>query len=108
MAPSPHEKLIVKKRDTVVVEDKNGRRQFIRTGAAFLLAASTGASSQEEGEFRSDCDSQGGVTSKNPEAEGSDSDSGNTADRPGCGRKLPLTEYKKEGHKKIKVGKVIA
>ena len=63
----------MKKRDTVVVEDKNGRRQFIRTGAAFLLAASTGASSQEEGEFRSDCDSQGGVTSKNPEAEGSDS-----------------------------------
>ena len=100
----------MKKRDTVVVSDKNGRRQFIRAGAAFLLAASTSASSQEGEEgFRSDCDSQGGVTSKNPEAAGSDNDAGNTADRPGCGRKKPaLSEYKKEGHKKIKVGKVIA
>jgi len=52
---------------------------------------------------------QGGVSGKNAEAEGSDNDSGNTADRPGCGRKKPaLTEYKKEGQKKIKVGKVIA
>ena len=99
----------MKKRDTVVVSDKNGRRQFIRAGAAFLLAASTSASSQEEEGFRGDCDSQGGVTSKNPEAAGSDNDAGNTADRPGCGRKKPmLSEYKKEGHKKIKVGKVIA
>lgn len=99
----------MKKRDTVVVDDKNGRRQFIRTGAAFLLAASTSVNSQEEGEFRSDCDSQGGVASKNPDEAGSDSDSGNTADRPGCGRKKqPLTEYRKDGDKKIKVAKVIA
>ncbi len=99
----------MKKRDTVVVEDKTGRRKFIRTGAAFLLAASTGASSQEEEGFRTDCDSQGGVTSKNPEVAGSDNDSGNTADRPGCGRRKPvLSDYKKDGHKKIKVGKVIA
>ena len=99
----------MKKTDTVVVDDKNGRRRFIRTGAAFLLAAGTGATAQEEGEFRSDCDSQGGVSGKDPEVAGSDSDSGDTADRPGCGRKKPLlSDYKKDGHKKIKVGKVIA
>ena len=100
----------MKKRDTVVVDDKNGRRRFIRTGAAFLLAASTSANSQEEeGGFRSDCDSQGFTGEKNPEVAATDNDTGNTGDRPGCGRKkAPLTEYKKEGDKEIKVGKVIA
>ena len=98
-----------RKKDTIEVDDKHGRRRFIRTGAAFLLAGASAASAQEEEGFRSDCDSQGGVTSKNPEAAGSDNDSGNTADRPGCGRKKPvLSEYKKDGHKKINVGKVIA
>ncbi len=100
----------MKKRDTVVVENKSGRRHFIRAGAAFLLAGSAAVNAQEEDNlFRSDCDSQGGGGPKNPDLEGSDSDSGATADRPGCGRKKPaMTEYQEEGHKKVVVGKIIA
>jgi len=96
-------------KDTMEVDDKHGRRHFIRTGAAFLMVGAGAASAQEEGNFRADCDSQGGVVGKNAEEEGSDSDSGATADRPGCGTKKPpsLTEYNKR-EKKIKVGKVIA
>lgn len=99
----------MKKRDTVIVDDKNGRRKFIRAGAAFLLAGSTAAVSQEESEiFRSDCDGVGGGGEKNPEEAGSDNDTGGAADRPGCGRKKPvMTEYKKNGQKKIKVAKVV-
>lgn len=99
--------------DVVTIEDKNGRRRFIRSGAAFLLAGSavagTTASAQEEDDlFLADCDSVGYNGEKNAEAEGSDSDSGNNADRPGCGRKKPvITEYRKGDPKKVKVGKVI-
>jgi len=96
-----------RKKDTIEVDDKHGRRRFIRTGAAFLLAGAGAASAQEEEGFRSDCDSQGGVSGKNAEAEGSDNDAGATADRPGCGTKPPvMTEYNRR-EKKIKVGKVI-
>ncbi len=100
----------MKKQDTVVVQDKNGRRRFIRTGAAFLLAGAAGVSAQEEDDvFRSDCDSQGGGGPKNPDMAGSDSDSGASADRPGCGRKKPvMTEYREEGHQKVKVARIIA
>lgn len=100
----------MKKTDTVIVDDKLGRRRFIRTGAAFLLASATTVSAQEESEiFRTDCDSRGGVGEKNPEMAQTDSDAGEIADRPGCGRKKPtLTEYKKGGRQKLKVGKVIA
>lgn len=100
----------MKKTDTVIVEDKRGRRRFIRAGAAFLLAGSATVGAQEESEiFRTDCDSQGGGGEKNPEMAQTDSDAGANADRPGCGRKKPtLTEYKKGGQRKIKVGKVIA
>lgn len=99
----------MKKRDTVIVDDKNGRRKFIRAGAAFLIAGSTSAISQEESEgFRSDCDGVGGGGEKNSELAGSDNDTGTTADRPGCGRKKPvITEYRKDGHKRVKVAKVI-
>ena len=50
---------------------------------------------QEEPQ-RSDCDSLGGASGKNPNAERSDSDTGETADRQGCGvKKVPMT-YKIE------------
>jgi len=86
------------KSDTLDVEDKNGRRRFIRAGAAFLLAGSAVASAQEESEnFRSDCDSRGGVGAKDAEVAGNDNDAGAVADRPGCGRIKPptITEYNK-------------
>jgi len=101
-------------RDTILVEDKSGRRRFIRTGAAFLLAgsaaASTTANAQEEDDLLlADCDGVGYNGEKNAEAEGNDSDAGANADRPGCGRKKPvITEYRKDDPKKVKVGKVIA
>ena len=98
------------KHEIVEVDSKNGRRRFIRAGAVFLLAGSAAAKAQEESEnFRSDCDSRGGGGPKNPDLEGSDSDTGATADRPGCGTKKPpaMTEYNKS-KKKIKVGKVVA
>ena len=96
-----------RKKETIEVDDQYGRRRFIRTGAAFLLAGAGAANAQEEEGFRSDCDSQGGVSGKNAEAEGSDSDAGATADRPGCGRKpAVITQYNKRDMK-IKVGKVI-
>jgi len=98
----------MKKHDSFEIEDVNGRRRFIRAGAAFLLAGSSVAGAQEE-VLRTDCDSQGGGGAKNPELEGSDSDSGATADRPGCGRKKPpaMTDYNKNRNKKITVGKII-
>lgn len=100
----------MKKQEFVEVDSKRGRRRFIRAGAAFLLAGSAAAQAQEESEnFRSDCDSRGGGGPKNPNLEGSDSDTGAYADRPGCGTKKPpaMTRYNKSG-KKIKVGKVVA
>ena len=36
-------------KDTMEVDDKHGRRQFIRTGAAFLMVGAGAASAQEEG-----------------------------------------------------------
>ncbi len=100
----------MKKTDTVMVEDPTGRRRFIRTGAAFILAGSSVANSQEES-LRVDCDRQGLGEEKNPDVAGSDSDSGATADRPGCGRKKPaMTNYNKkdDGNQSVQVRKVIA
>jgi len=84
----------MKKSDSVTVTSKSGRRRFIRTGSAFLLAGATAASAQEEGQFqRADCDGVGSAEGKNAEASNSDSDSGSTADRQGCGTKkrVPVT-----------------
>lgn len=99
----------MKKSDTVVVRDSSGRRAFVRAGAAFLLSASTVVKSQEES-IRYDCDSQGFAGQKNPEVSGNDTDSGATADRPGCGRKKPpaMTEYKKNEDGTVRVAKVKA
>lgn len=72
--------------DVITTLDRSGRRRFVRAGAAFLLAGATVVRAQEEGEgFRSDCDGVGGGGSKNPDDANSDSDTGASADRPGCG-----------------------
>lgn len=113
--------------DEIIVNDSSGRRHFIRSGAAFLLAgaiiakAETGAKAgtgsvagekklaQEPTDILvADCDSTGYVGEKDGEVAGNDSDAGAEADRPGCGRKkTPLTEYKKQpGNKKVRVAKV--
>jgi len=100
----------MKKTDSITVQDPTGRRRFFRAGAAFLMAGVSVANAQEEGVFRTDCDSVGNVQGKNPELEGSDSDAGATADRPGCGRKKPpvMTEYKTQPGAKVTVAKVKA
>ncbi len=99
----------MKKQDTIVVESRTARRRFIRAGAAFLLAGAASANAQEEDDiFRSDCDGVGYGGEKNQEMAQTDSDSGATADRPGCGRRKPtLTEYHQDGHKKVEVKKVV-
>jgi len=100
----------MKKSDSITVQNPTGRRRFFRTGAAFLLAGVSVANAQEEGVIRSDCDGVGSAQGKNPELEGSDSDTGATADRPGCGRKKPpaMTEYKIQPGHKVSVAKVKA
>ena len=99
----------MKKTDKIVVRDASGRRQFIRTGAGLLFGASTVARSQEEGGFV-DCDRRGMGEEKNAELDGHDSDSGASADRPGCGRKKPpvMTEYRKKQDSTVRVSKVKA
>ena len=99
----------MKKSDAVVVRDSSGRRAFVRAGAAFLLSASTVVKAQEES-IRYDCDSLGFAGEKNPEISGNDSDTGSTADRPGCGRKKPpaMTEYKKKEDGTVRVARVKA
>jgi len=92
----------LKKTDTVTTTDRSGRRRFIRAGSAFLLAGASVSVAQEEGQQRSDCDSLGGASSKNPDAARSDSDTGATADRQGCGsKKTPITYLGKKGDKDI-------
>jgi len=84
----------MKKSDSITVTGKSGRRRFIRTGTAFLLTGATAASAQENGGFiRSDCDGAGSAEGKNQQAENSDSDTGASADRQGCGvkKRVPIT-----------------
>ena len=103
----------MKKSDKIVVRDSSGRRAFVRAGAAFLLAASTVARSQEES-MRFDCDGQGNAGEKNPNLAGNDSDTGATADRQGCGRRKPpamsqhSNEYNKKKNGAVSVVKVKA
>lgn len=100
----------MKDSDSMVVNDGSGRRRFIRVGAAFLLAQGAVAKAQDDDtqNFRTDCDSQGYGGQKNAEAAGNDSDSGASADRPGCGRKLPLTQYDKRKEGRVRVVKIKA
>ena len=69
--------------DSIVVRDISGRRQFIRKGAAFVSAGALIAASQTA--YADDCD-RGQSGEKNVQAQGSDSDSGESADPTGCGR----------------------
>lgn len=72
-------------KDAITVVDRNSRRRFIRTGAAFAL---TGAAATQSGAvFADDCDRNAGE--KNAQAPGSDSDAGEGADPTGCGRRPP-------------------
>jgi len=75
-------------KDKLIIRDRSSRRQFLRSGTAFLLAGTTAAQAQDDlGPLRFDCDSRGGNVQKNPDDAGSDADSGAVADRPGCGRR---------------------
>ena len=96
----------MKKSDSIVIQDRTGRRKFFRTGAAFVLAGSSIVQAQES--IRSDCDSQGYSGEKNPQAEGNDSDTRATGDRPGCGRRNPpaLSNYQKKVDGTVRVRKV--
>lgn len=100
----------MKKTDKIISRDGSGRREFIRTGAALLLAGGASAARAQETEsLRVDCDRRGLGEEKNPELSGHDSDSGANADRPGCGRKKPpaMTQYnKKPPGKTTRVAKV--
>jgi len=60
------------------------RRHFMRTGGAIMLA---GAAAAVSGNAMADCDSPLGTGQKNPNQAGSDSDTGASGDRNGCGRK---------------------
>jgi hypothetical protein len=98
----------MKKSDSIVVRDRAGRRAFFRAGAAVVLAGSGVAQAQEP--LRYDCDSQGFAGEKNVNAEGNDSDTGATADRPGCGRRQPpaMSDYRKKRDGAVRVRKVKA
>ncbi len=79
-------------KDLVVVQDRTSRRQFIRTGGAFLIGAATipAASMAQQ---RTDCDQSWNGEGEKQAGDGTDSDSGVGADRPGCGRgQAPLTQ----------------
>ncbi len=81
--------------DAVVTVNRSGRRRFIRAGSAFLLVGASGVQAQDTESGRSDCDGVGNAGSKNPQAAKSDSDTGATADRQGCGKNVPIT-YRKD------------
>ena len=69
--------------DAVTIRDASGRRRFIRRGSALLLAG--GAVAALPTQAFADCDQRGYSGEKQAE-NGSDSDAGQSADRPGCGR----------------------
>ena len=82
-----------KDNDIVVIRDRSSRRQFIRTGSAFLLGAATIPASSFAQQQRTDCDSSWNGEGEKKAGEGTDSDTGVGADRPGCGRgQAPLTQ----------------
>lgn len=71
--------------DSLVIYDRSSRRRFIRNGTAFLIASS--AVSFSNSVLANDCDRA--PDEKNPKqaGNGSDSDTGSSADPEGCGRK---------------------
>jgi len=78
----------------VVVQDRSSRRNFIRNGSAFLIGVAslpaTGIAQQG-----TDCDSSWNGEGEKKAGDGTDSDTGVGADRPGCGRgQAPLTQHR--------------
>ncbi len=70
--------------ESVVVRDRSSRRRFIRRGAAFVAGGALISSTQTV--YADDCDRNEGME-KNAQAPGSDSDTGESADPTGCGRR---------------------
>ena len=80
-------------KDLITIRDRSSRRQFIRNGGALLLgvAAIPSNSSAQQG---TDCDRSWNGEGEKQAGDGTDSDSGVGADRPGCGRgQPPLTQH---------------
>ena len=76
-----------KANDGVVVHDRASRRTFMRRGAAFVAVAGAVSTSSMRSALAADCD-RGGPGGEKPEhaGNGSDSDTGASADPTGCGR----------------------
>lgn len=96
-------------KDAVNVQDRSSRRRFIRRGAAFVAIG--GLASTTQNVYADDCDRNQG-TEKNAEVAGSDSDSGESADPTGCGKrpkpKLSENQRSLEINNPIKVVKIKA
>ena len=72
----------------MVVRDRSSRRHFMRQGAAFMAVAGVAATSVSRQAMAADCDRNGSEENKPEHAgNGSDNDTGATADPLGCGRK---------------------
>lgn len=81
--------------DSLVIYDRSSRRQFIRNGTAFLFAGSTVSFSNSV--LANDCDRAPDEETPKQAGNGSDSDTGSSADRAGCGReqdKPKITQYR--------------
>ena len=74
--------------DGVVVRDRASRRTFMRRGAVFVAVAGAVSTSSMRSALASDCD-RGGPGGEKPEhaGNGSDADTGASADPTGCGRR---------------------
>jgi hypothetical protein len=73
---------------SIVVRDRSNRRRFMQQGAAFMAVAGIAAASGSRQALAADCD-RGAAGEKKPEhaGNGSDSDTGASADPLGCGRR---------------------
>lgn len=84
--------------DQVVVRDPGSRRTFIRSGTAFLVAGAAALSARKP-VYAYDCDrgpAEG--EGKNAETPNSDVDSGEGADRQGCGKGKPAITRRSLGN----------
>ncbi len=73
--------------DSVIVQDRSGRRRFLGRGAVLAAAVGAVAATSGRSALASDCD-RGGPGGEKPKhgGNGSDSDTGQGADPTGCGR----------------------
>ena len=70
--------------DKIVVQDRAGRRTLLRDGAALILAGAS--SSFASSVLAGDCDRAPAEGEQKKAGNGSDSDAGESSDRPGCGK----------------------